>query len=62
MQHPRNLVIFHLENKMDANTKTNIMNKSVIEQIMPSAETGTGFLNTTVNKNQGSGKLREGKK
>ena len=62
MQHPRNLVIFHLENKMDANTKTNIMNKSVIEQIMPSAETGTGFLNTIVNKNQGSGKLREGKK
>ena len=41
---------------------TNIMNKSTMEQTMPSAETGTGFWNTRVNKNQGSGKLQKTKK
>ena len=41
---------------------TNIMNKSTMEQTMPSAETGTGFWNTKVNKNQGSGKLQKTKK
>ena len=38
------------------------MNKSTIEQTMPSAETGTGLLNTMVNRNQGSGKLQRTKK
>ena len=38
------------------------MNKSTIEQTMPSAETGTGLENTMVNKNQGSGKLQRTKK
>jgi hypothetical protein len=32
-----------------------------MEQTMPSAETGTGFPNTNVNKNQGSGKLQRWK-
>ena len=41
---------------------TNIMNKSTMEQTMPSAETGTGFWNTRENKNQGSGKLQKTKK
>jgi len=42
---------------MDKNTPHNIRNSSAMEQTMPSAETGTGFPNTNVNKNQGSGKL-----
>ena len=62
IENPINLVIFHLKIRMDKKTRTNIMNKSTIEQTMPSAETGTGLLNTMVNRNQGSGKLQRTKK
>ena len=56
------MVIFELKIRLDKNTMTNIMNKSTMEQTRPSAETGTGFWNTRVNKNQGSGKLQKTKK
>ena len=41
-------VIFQLKSKMDMNTITNIMNNKVMEQTMPSEDTGTGFWKTIV--------------
>ena len=43
MDRPIVLVIFQLNIRMERNTKTNMMNKRVIEHTIPSEETGTGF-------------------
>ena len=55
---PIPLVIFHPNIKMAKNTKTNIINNSAIEQIIPSDDTGTGLLKAKLYINQGKGRLK----
>lgn len=41
MMNPMPLVIFQLNTRMDKNTRHNMQKRSVMEQIIPSEETGT---------------------
>ena len=52
------LVIFQLKSRIDKKTKTNIIKSSVMEQTMPSEDTGTGRWKTMVYRNQGKGSLK----
>ena len=54
------LVIFQLKMRMEKKTSMSIPKRIAIEQIIPLADTGTGFWNTMVNRNHGRGRL-EGK-
>ena len=57
MENPIPLVIFQLNKRTEKKTKINMVNNKAIEQTIPSEDTGTGFWNTMVYKNQGSGSL-----
>ena len=59
MHIPIIFVIFQLNTKMDKNTRQSIINKIATEQTIPSAETDTGLSFISVNKSQGSGKLKQ---
>ena len=48
METPRSLDIFQPEQRMQPNTRTNIVNSRMMEQPNPSLETLIGVLNTTV--------------
>lgn len=49
------LVIFQLKIRMDKKTSISMPNRMAMEQTIPAEETETGFWNTMVNSNQGSG-------
>ena len=59
MHIPIIFVIFQLNTKMDKNTRQSIINKIATEHTIPSAETDTGLSFISVNKSQGSGKLKQ---
>ena len=59
MQIPIIFVIFQLNTKMDKKTRQSIINKIATEHTIPSAETDTGLSFISVNKSQGSGKLKK---
>ena len=52
------MLIFQLKMRMEKKTSMSIPKRIAIEQIIPFADTGTGFWNTKVNRNQGRGKLK----
>jgi len=55
MEKPMLLVIFQLQIRMVQKTSTSMPNRMAMEQTIPADETVTGFWNTMVNSNQGSG-------
>jgi hypothetical protein len=55
MEKPMPLVIFQLKIRMDKKTSISMPNRMAMEQTIPADETATGFWNTMVNSNQGSG-------
>ena len=59
MHIPIIFVIFQLNTKMDKKTRQSIINKIATEHTIPSAETDTGLSFISVNKSQGSGKLKK---
>ena len=59
MHIPIIFVIFQLNTKIDKKTRQSIINKIATEHTIPSAETDTGLSFISVNKSQGSGKLKK---
>ena len=51
------LVIFQLKIRIEKKTSISMANRMAMEQTIPADETVTGFWNTMVNINQGSGSL-----
>jgi len=60
MEKPMLLVIFQLQIRMVQKTSTSMPNRMAMEQTIPADETVTGFWNTMVNSNQGSGSRYSG--
>lgn len=52
------MLICQLKIRIEKKTRSNMPQRMAIEQIIPLADTGTGFWNTSVNRNQGRGRLK----